>query len=33
MWADLLITAMRSVNWREIAEGVVEEVMADRKAG
>lgn len=33
MWADLLITAMCSVNWREIAEGVVEEVMADRKAG
>ena len=33
MWADLLMAAMGNVNWREIAEGVVEEVMADRKAG
>ena len=32
MWADLLMAAIGSVNWREIAEGVIEEVMADRKA-
>ena len=32
MWADLLMAAISSVNWREIAEGVIEEVMADRKA-
>ena len=33
MWADLLMAAMGNVNWREIAEGVIEEVLADRKAG
>jgi hypothetical protein len=32
MWADLLMAAIGSVNWREIAEGVIEEAMADRKA-
>ena len=32
MWADLLMAAIGSVNWREIAEGVIEEVRADRKA-
>ena len=32
MWADLLMAAIGSVNWREIAKGVIEEAMADRKA-
>ena len=32
MWADLLMAAMQVVDWREIAQHVVEDVMADRKA-
>jgi hypothetical protein len=32
MWADLLMAAIGSVNWREIADGVIEEVRAERKA-